>query len=585
MWRGTVILWTALLQGIAVAAPTVDELRREVYRNVMNHRDDRALPIAKELLAATEKQFGPDHLEMAASLDTVGDRWEALQVHAEAEESYRRALAIREKLLGPDHPEVAASLMTIAYPLEATSRYADASRLCRRALSILGRTKGHDHPATALALGRMRALRMVQGKTVEAEIFHERELTIREQVERAQPLELPIRAAPDAKQPSTPLSGERLWSCHVSFASSCFAGRDSDTALFHVVQAARLRPDVSETHLNIGLILTVDGRHAEAVKAYTEAWRLQPDVPMMRFHLAKALGNAERFAESEKHLRALLADDPDNPLYHTFLGVAVYRAGRRSEGMAELRRAVKLAPDLREADGALAIALGEAEEFVQQGMRHRDAGREAEAFTDLAAALEIDPDHITALVVRGQMFMQQGDIERSLVDIERAIKAGTRRPEPFSLRAQLRQQQASAEERLADLTQAVELGPDCFIYPLNRGLFHAGRGDWDLAYSDFATAHELAPDEPEPLANLAGARINRGSFDTALEACQQVLARQPSHPLALYNRGVVFAHLGRREESLRDLREAKRLDQKRTANVDEIIARFGFAPQPSGGDK
>jgi hypothetical protein len=41
---------------------------------------------------------------------------------------------------------------------------------------------------------------------------------------------------------------------------------------------------------------------------------------------------------------------------------------------------------------------------------------------------------------------------------------------------------------------------------------------------------------------------------------------------------VVFAHLGRREESLRDLREAKRLDQKRAAGVDEIIARFGFEP-------
>jgi len=306
---------------------------------------------------------------------------------------------------------------------------------------------------------------------------------------------------------------------------------------------------------------------------------------MMRFHLSRTLFNAERFAESEKHLRALLADDPENPLYHTFLGMAVYRAGRRSEGMIELRRAVKLAPDLREAGEALAIASREADEFTQQALRHREAGREGEAFTDLGTALEIDPDHTFALLVRGQWFMQQGDIERSLADIERAIKAGTRRPEAFSMRAQLRQEKASADEWLADLTRAVELGPDCFIYPLNRGLFHAGRGDWDLAYSDFATAHELAPDDLEPLANLAGARINRGCFDTALEACQQVLARQPSHPLALYNRGVVFAHLGRREESLRDLREAERLDQRWVAKVDVIIARFEFAPQPSGADK
>ena len=583
MFRGAVVLWTLLLTAGALAAPTVDELRSEVYRNVLNRRDDRALPVAKALVAATEKEFGPEHLEMAASLDTLGDRWAALQVHAEAEDSYRRALAIREKVLGPNHSEVAVSLLTISYPLEATDRHDEAYRLCRRALSILGKAKGHDHTATAAALTRMRAINMAQGKTVEAGILYERERAIREQSEKEEPLDLPIQAAPEAKQVTSSLSGERLWSCHGSLASWCFSSRDYDMALFHAVQAARLRPDISETHHNIGVVLAVSGSYAEAVKAHAEAWRLQPDVPMFRFHLARELANATRFAESEDHLRALLADDQDNPLYLNFMGVAVFRAGRRTEGMAMFRRALELAPDLQDAKGALAIALAEADEFTQKGARLRDAGREREAFANLATALEIEPDHSEALVIRGQMFVARGDSERSLTDIERAIKNHTRRPEAFSLRAHLRANKVSAEEQLNDLTRAVELGPDCFSYPLNRGIFHAGRGNWDLAYSDFATAHELAPGEPEPLANLAGARINRGCIDTALEACQQVLDRQPSHPLALYNRGVAFAHLGRLDESLRDLLEAKRLDPKRAAEVDGMIARFRLE-RPSSGD-
>lgn len=585
MWRSAVVLWTAVVAATAVAASPVDDLRREVYRHVMNQREDRALPVAKELLAATEREFGSDHLEMASSLDTLGDRWSALRVHAEAEESFRRALAIREEVLGPEHSEVAVSLMTLAYPLEATDRHAEAYRLCHRALSILGKAKGHDHPATAIALGRLWALNMAQGKTAEAGIFHERERAISEQVTKAEPLELPIRAAHDAKLPSTPLSGDRLWSCHCSLATSLFAGRDYEAALFHFVQAARLRPDVSETHFNVGVVLEATRNYAEAVKAFEEAWRLQPDVPKFRFQLAKELGFAERFDESEMHVKALLVDDPKNPLYHNFLGVAVYRAGRRAEGVAEFRRALELAPGLGEAVEAMAIVSSEVEGFTQQAMRHRDAAREAEAFADLATALEIEPDHSEALIVRAQMFMALGNDERAAADIERVIKNGTQRPEPFSMRAHLRQDRSSRAERLADLTRAVELGPDCFLYPLNRGLFHANFGDWDRAYSDFATAHELAPDESEPLVNLAAARINRGCFDTALEACQQVLDRQPSHAHALYNRGVAFANLGRREDALRDLLEAKQLDQEWVTMADQIIARFRLEQQSSGSAK
>ena len=585
MWRCAAVLWMAVVSGAVVAAATVDDLRREVYRQVMNQREDRALPVAKKLLAATEKEFGSDHLEMASSLDTLGGRWSALRVHAEAEESYRRALAIREEVLGPEHSEVAVSLMTLAYPLEATDRHAEAYQLCRRALSVLGKAKGHDHPATAIALGRLQALNLAQGKTAEAGIFSERVRSIREQVAKAEPLDLPIRAAPDAKLPSTPLSGDRLWSCHGSLAASYFAGSDYEAALFHCVEAARLRPDISETHHNLGVVLAVTGRHAEAVKAHAEAWRLEPDVPMFRFHLAKELGFAERFDESEKHLRALLVDEPDNPLYHNFLGIAVYRAGRRAEGVAEFHRALQLAPGLREATDALAIVSAEAAGFSQQAMLHRDAGREEQAFADLAAALEIDPDHSEALTVRAQMFMARGNNARAVTDVERLIKNGTQRPEPFAMRAQLRQGLISPEEQLADLTRAVELGPDCFVYPLNRGLFHASNGDWDRSYPDFATAHELAPEEPEPLVNLAAARINRGCFDTALEACQKVLDRQPSHAHALYNRGVAFANLGRREEALRDLLESTKLDEHWSQEADAIIDRFQLNQQSSDAAK
>ena len=48
--------------------------------------------------------------------------------YADAEPLYKRSLAIREKALGPDHPDVAMSLNNLAAFYRAQGRYADAER-------------------------------------------------------------------------------------------------------------------------------------------------------------------------------------------------------------------------------------------------------------------------------------------------------------------------------------------------------------------------------------------------------------------------------------------------------------------------
>jgi tetratricopeptide (TPR) repeat protein len=56
---------------------------------------------------------------------------------AEAVPLAQRALAIREKALGPEHPDVATSLNNLAVLYQAQGRYADAELLCKRSLAIL----------------------------------------------------------------------------------------------------------------------------------------------------------------------------------------------------------------------------------------------------------------------------------------------------------------------------------------------------------------------------------------------------------------------------------------------------------------
>ena len=62
--------------------------------------------------------------------------------YADTEPLYKRSLAIREKVLGPDHPDVAQSLNNLADLYSAQGRDSDAEPLRKRALAATPERKG-----------------------------------------------------------------------------------------------------------------------------------------------------------------------------------------------------------------------------------------------------------------------------------------------------------------------------------------------------------------------------------------------------------------------------------------------------------
>ena len=87
-----------------------------------------------------------------ALLETKGD-------YGEAEPPLRRALAIREKALGPDHPDVATSLNNLAGLLHDKGDYAGAEPLYRRALAIDEKALGPKQPKTKQIRDNLESLR------------------------------------------------------------------------------------------------------------------------------------------------------------------------------------------------------------------------------------------------------------------------------------------------------------------------------------------------------------------------------------------------------------------------------------------
>ena len=93
-------------------------------------------PLYKRSLAVVEKALGPDHPQVATSLNSLAALYRNQGLYGDAEPLFKRSLAIVEKALGPEHPDVATSLENYADLQRKTGRDTEAAKLEARAKAI-----------------------------------------------------------------------------------------------------------------------------------------------------------------------------------------------------------------------------------------------------------------------------------------------------------------------------------------------------------------------------------------------------------------------------------------------------------------
>lgn len=89
------------------------------------------------------------YLHISYLLSVLGWRLTALNAHAQAEAAHRRALCIATKVLGPDHPELACSMDWLSFSLLVQGNFKEAVLLCYSSMVIVCRTVGPTHPSIA----------------------------------------------------------------------------------------------------------------------------------------------------------------------------------------------------------------------------------------------------------------------------------------------------------------------------------------------------------------------------------------------------------------------------------------------------
>ena len=122
----------------------------DAYRYLGDAAKSRDL--LERALAIDEREYGPDHREVAITLVSLGNAYGSLGNAAKSRDLLERALAILEREYGPDHRNVASTLGNLGNAYGSLGDAAKQRDLLERALAIQESEYGPDHRDVAITL-------------------------------------------------------------------------------------------------------------------------------------------------------------------------------------------------------------------------------------------------------------------------------------------------------------------------------------------------------------------------------------------------------------------------------------------------
>jgi|CXWL01.1.fsa_nt_gi serine/threonine-protein kinase len=338
------------------------EVLGDGLRNTARYRE--AEPHLRQVLEIRSRRLAPDDLDLAETLNDVGLLELQTQKLAEARGHLEAALAIRRRHAAARPTDLAVSLSNLAQLANEEGRLADAEALNREALELRVQVLGAEHPLTANSLHGL-------GRTLERLArYPEAEALIRQSIAvRRQTL--------GADHPDTAMAENSLASLLQD------QGRlDEAEALYLRVLAVR-KKTLGERHLETGVALN------NLASLYEERGRWDDAAAA----LATALAIREEVLGPEN---ASVARGRNN------LGRVLAAQGKVAAGLELLARAEAQRRALLPASASEL-----AQTLTQKARILRANGREAEAVPlyDEAVALQreaLDPDHPVAVETRAE---------------------------------------------------------------------------------------------------------------------------------------------------------------------------------------
>jgi tetratricopeptide (TPR) repeat protein len=305
----------------------------------------------------------------------------------------------------------------------------------------------------------------------------------------------------------------------------------------------RLDPKQPATHGNIGSIMIVLKRPADAVNAYQKAIELTPSDASFRTAICRAWAQAKNYESAILACQDGVQLDPDSANAQSAL-IDVMRLAKRPA--KDIRRTIDLALGrLRDAEAILEQAAsfylfegnlsysaelyerltrinpGAAIHYARLADVYLRLDRELEAVTAARKALELDPANPFAQYFMGKLFFELGQNEEASDAFAKVINNDQDFPGAQYYFALSESRRGRHEAALNALNEAAAREPDNFEYQRELGALLNDMARYEDAVAPMRKAVALKPKDLESLAGLGLAQFESARFQDAIAVLQE----------------------------------------------------------------
>lgn len=234
-------------------------------------------------------------------------------------------------------------------------------------------------------------------------------------------------------------------------------------------------------------------------------------------------------------------------------------------------------PEIHEITEQLELDPDRVDLWVQRGQVYRSYGRYAESLQDLDKAGELEPGNKTVVLERGLTLSAMGRHKEAEVALNDFLQRESGPKWIFALaeRAHIRKQTGRIELAIEDYTSVLRVQPSGELY-LKRGKLQESLGRLEEAASGYEEGLTKLGNSMLLTKGLIEIRIAQGKFDEALVLIDEQLTRFPSNTQWYLQRAQVLGRMGQSEVARKTyeqaLSQANRMLGKRPTSI-HLVAR------------
>ena len=256
-----------------------------------------------------------------------------------------------------------------------------------------------------------------------------------------------------------------------------------------IIKTIELKPDLAQSHANLGYALSLLSRFDEAEISYGRAVVLQPHFSEAHYSRGVMRDALQRYEEAVASYDEAIRFNPLYQAAHTNRANALYELKRFEEALAGYDRVIAAAP-------------GDALLHYNRGNSLCALKRYEDAVASFRAALALNNEHALSHNNLGIALHELGDHGAAISSFDRAIVLKPDFAEAHANRAVTFSDTKHYAEALAGYELAIELNPTFAKAHYGRGITLNELKRFEGALDSYARAFALAPDSPFLLGKL-----------------------------------------------------------------------------------